>query len=248
MTLTKYNANGNDFLITHSFKKEDRSALAKRVCDRVSGIGADGFVVLLPSDKHDFEWNFYNCDGSIAAMCGNAARAAALYAYKNSLADRKIQFLTGAGVITAIVTENTVEVQLTEHKIIRKDIWENDLNWFLIDTGVPHITANAELEVFDAVPLANLRKKYDANATIFSVKDASLFVRTFERGVEGETLACGTGMAAAFVRAAYENLVQNSAKIYPKSGDELFMKLENNRLFFKGAVSEVFTTTIQPLG
>jgi diaminopimelate epimerase len=246
MTLTKYNANGNDFLITHAFKKENRSELAKRICDRVSGIGADGFVVLLPNDKYDFEWDFYNSDGSGANMCGNAARAAALYAYTNSLSNKKTQFLTGAGVIAATVTGNIIETQLTEHKVMRKDIWENNLNWFLIDTGVPHITAGTHLEIFDLLPLADLRKKYDANVTVFSVKNASLFVRTFERGIENETLACGTGMAAAFVHAAYENLIKNNAKIYPKSSEELFIKLENNRIFFKGVVSEVFTTIIQP--
>ena len=76
MQLHKYNANGNDFIIFHSFIKKDRSTLAIELCDRHKGLGADGLIVLIPHKDYDFEWEFYNADGSLANMCGNGSRVA----------------------------------------------------------------------------------------------------------------------------------------------------------------------------
>ena len=81
MNVAKYSANGNDFVLFHSFIKKDRSKLAKEICDRQNGIGADGLIVLVPHEIHDFEWEFYNSDGSTAEMCGNGSRACAHYAF-----------------------------------------------------------------------------------------------------------------------------------------------------------------------
>jgi diaminopimelate epimerase len=92
MNVTKYSASGNDFVIFHTFKKEDRSELAKKLCHRQEGVGADGLIVLIPHEIYDFEWQFYNADGSVAAMCGNGSRAAAHYAYSNGLADKEMKF------------------------------------------------------------------------------------------------------------------------------------------------------------
>ena len=244
MHITKYNASGNDFLITHTFVPSDRSALAARLCNRTSGIGADGFIVLLPHEKYDFQWEFYNLDGSDAAMCGNGARAAALYAFDNSLAQAQMQFLTGAGLIRASVSDDAVETELSAHKVIDNLIVENGAKFWLIDTGVPHLVTIGALAVFDALPLNDLRRKYNANVNVAYAENGALRVRSFERGVEGETLACGTGMAACFVRALAENLVKTTAKVYPKSGAELTLSLLNDRLHFKGAVKKVFATEI----
>ena len=103
MMVTKYSASGNDFVIYHTFLKQDRSALAQRICDRQNGIGADGLIVLLPHETCDCEWEFYNSDGSRAQMCGNGSRAAAHYAYSNALADATMTLMTEAGVIRAEV-------------------------------------------------------------------------------------------------------------------------------------------------
>ena len=98
MFVAKYSANGNDFVIFHTFDKRDRTELAKELCNRQNGVGADGLIVLIPHAKYDFEWEFYNSDGSLAAMCGNGSRAAAHYAYINDIAPKKMSFLTGAGL------------------------------------------------------------------------------------------------------------------------------------------------------
>jgi diaminopimelate epimerase len=120
MVVSKYNASGNDFVIFHAFKKINRGKLAKKLCDRFEGIGADGLIVILPHDKYDFEWQFYNSDGSEAEMCGNGSRAAAHYAYYNNLADNKMRFLTLAGVIEAQVEGDIVKTQLSPYKFVGK--------------------------------------------------------------------------------------------------------------------------------
>lgn len=240
MNWTKYSASGNDFVISHAFTREDRDKLAVALCHRQEGIGADGLIVLLPHDEQDFEWDFYNADGSRATMCGNGARAAAHYAFYEGLAPAHMGFLTGAGIIHAEVDGDVVQTQLTPHQVLHRDIEESDLNWWLIDTGVPHLVAFGDLSRFDALPLSELRFKYNANVNLAAIENGAIKVRTFERGVEGETLACGTGMAACFLRALNEKQVSNPARVYPKSGEELTLSLANDRLFFKGAVRRVF--------
>jgi diaminopimelate epimerase len=239
MTLSKYCASGNDFVIFHTFRKKDRSELAKRVCDRQNGIGADGLIVILPHSEYDFEWQFYNADGSEASMCGNGSRAAAMYAYKNDLADKKMKFLTGAGVIEAEVEGDLVESQLTPYKFLGE--YEDFGKKFKIyDTGVPHIVILEGIENFNKELAAKLRYKYNANVNWAEVRDNKLYVRTYERGVEDETLACGTGMCASFLSARDKKLLKDSVKVYPKSKEELEISLKENRLYFKGKVKEVF--------
>jgi len=244
MVISKYSASGNDFIIFHTFKKKDRNNLAKKLCDRQNGIGADGLIVILPHESYDFEWQFYNADGSEASMCGNGSRAAAHYAYFNNLADKKMKFLTGAGVIEAEVDGNMVETQLTPHKLIGE--YEDFGKKFKIyDTGVPHIVILEDINDFDKELAKNLREKYNANVNWASVKDNKLFVRTYERGVEDETLACGTGMCASFLVARDTNLVGDNVKVYPKSKEELIISLKNNRLYFKGKVINTFTAILE---
>jgi diaminopimelate epimerase len=246
MTVSKYSANGNDFVIFHTFIKKDRSELAKKLCHRQNGIGADGLIVLLPHDKVDFEWQFYNSDGSEANMCGNGSRACAHYAFVNELAPKSMKFLTGAGVIGADVEENMVQSELTPPKILDKEIMENGKLWWKIDTGVPHLVHITEnIEEFDINEARELRHKYNANVNIVSVlADGNLRVRTYERGVESETLACGTGMAACFYRAFQEGLVRNNIEVYPTSGEVLYLGVNEKTITFRGEVKKVFVTEV----
>ena len=235
MIVSKYSASGNDFVIFHTFKKEDRSELAKKICDRFNGVGADGLIVILPHEKYDFEWQFYNSDGSEAEMCGNGSRAAALYAYKNNLAPKKMKFLTLAGVIEAEVEKDVVESQLTPHKKL------DDFNeWSLFDTGVPHLVKIDKLESFDVNECRELRNKHNSNVNVAEVQNGILYVRTYERGVEDETLACGTGMCASFLKAKELGLVGEKVTVIPKSGEKLEISFKNSRLYFKGKVIHTF--------
>lgn len=248
MTVTKYNASGNDFIIFHSHKKEDRSELAKKLCDRHSGVGADGMVVLVPHDEYDFEWEFYNSDGSSASMCGNASRAVAHYACEKGISlNNRAVFLTGAGVIGASVNGNYVVTDMVPPKILNNNIEEHERVWWLIDTGVPHLVAFVEdISVFDVEAARMLRCQYNANVNIalVDINDNTLQVRTYERGVENETLACGTGMVACFVRANSEKLVSDNVKVYPKSKEEIHISLDNGIYKFGGQISKVFDAEV----
>jgi len=242
MTITKYSANGNDFVIIIRKKKKDRSKLAKKLCHRQNGVGADGLVVVVPHSEYDFEWDFYNADGSRATMCGNASRAVAHFAMEKGISeDGHAEFLTGAGVIRALVNGNYVVSDMTKPIILSEDIQEDDEKWWFVDTGVPHLIAIREnIEEFDLKQARRLRDKYNANINICTVKENTLSVRTYERGVEDETLACGTGMVACFVRAYGEDLVDEDIKVFPKSGDELYVSLEEDVYKFGGEVTKTF--------
>ncbi|MRJ06945.1 MAG: diaminopimelate epimerase [Epsilonproteobacteria bacterium] len=249
----KYSASGNDFVITHTFKAgnpEKRGELAKEICNRFSGIGADGFIILLPPDREgfDFRWEFYNSDGSIAEMCGNGSRATAHYAYRLGLAGREMRFLTLAGPIWAKVEEGDwVETQLTPHKLLKGEFSQNGRKWWLWDTGVPHlVTLGESVEEFDKEIAREMRWAHNSNVNFGAVTpDGKLLVRTFERGVEDETLACGTGMCATFLTARELGLVGDKVEVYPKSGERLEISLIDNRLHFAGRVTPTFETQWQ---
>ncbi|HHD75755.1 MAG TPA: diaminopimelate epimerase [Campylobacterales bacterium] len=245
MTVTKYSASGNDFIFIIRKKKKDRSKLAKRLCHRQNGVGADGLVVVMPHAEHDFEWDFYNADGSRATMCGNASRAAAHFAIEKGIStDGESEFLTGAGVIKASVNGNYVTTDMTKPIILSQELEEYGETWWFIDTGVPHLIAIREnVDEFDLEQAADLRKRFNANVNICSIEDEeTMLVRTFERGVEDETLACGTGMVACFIRANNETLVNDNIKTLPKSGEELYISYEEDEdvYRFAGQVKKTF--------
>jgi diaminopimelate epimerase len=242
MTVTKYSANGNDFIIFIAQEKADRSELARKLCHRQNGVGADGMVVVLPHPEYDFEWEFYNADGSYAAMCGNASRAVAHFAHEKGISkEGNAEFLTGAGVIRATINGLYVVSDMVTPDIIRTDIKEDGETWWLIDSGVPHLLAvRDEVKDFDLVQARKLRQKYDANVNICTLKDDAMYVRTYERGVEDETLACGTGMVACFIRNHIEGKVDDQIKVHPRSGDELYVSYENGIYRFGGKVTKTF--------
>jgi len=252
MRVSKYSANGNDFVIFSSAVKEDRIELAKTLCHRQDGVGADGLIVVLENNneagKYDFEWQFYNSDGSHADMCGNGSRACAHYAFNNNLAPKEMKFLTGAGIIGAKIEENSpksgmVESELTPPVIVDEKITFNGHSWWLINTGVPHLVRYTDtIDTFDIEEARELRYVYNANVNIMHVEGENLRVRTYERGVEDETLACGTGMSACFYRAFKEEKVKNNIEVYPTSGDTLYLGYNGNTITFKGRVKKTFET------
>lgn len=245
MTYTKYSASGNDFVIFHTLVKEDYSTLAQKLCNRTEGIGADGLIVLIPHESHDFEWLFYNSDGSDAAMCGNGTRACAHYAYTNNLANASMKFMTGAGTIACEVEGDVVQTQMTPPVVLKEEFQEEGLTWWFVDTGVPHlVTLVEDLEQYDHDLCAKMRYAHNANVNFCTVKDGKVFVRTYERGVEHETQACGTGMVACFLRANNLGLVEDQTFVYPTSKEELTLTKKEDTLFFKGSVKKVFTANL----
>lgn len=243
--IAKYNASGNDFVIFHDSKHQDRTELAKILCDRHAGIGADGLIVCIPHGEYDFQWQFYNDDGSSAEMCGNGSRACAHYALAHDLAEENMTFLTLAGPIKALVNGDIVTTELTPPLIKDDDIQEYGYSWWLIDTGVPHlVTYDADINDFDLEMARELREKYNCNVNIAHLhEEGYIQVRTYERGVENETLACGTGMAACYYRAYKECKVEVETTMLPKSGEHLRVAYTGETLSFKGRVTNTFNTT-----
>ena len=236
MKYTKYDASGNDFVIFDTKIEKDYSSLAIKLCSK-KYFDTDGMIVVVPHDTLDFKWLFYNNDGSVASMCGNGTRAVAHYTYSNNITKSNCTFLTSAGEISCEVNGNIVETQMTKPIRIKEPFIQNGYDCFIIDTGVPHIViVTDDLDNFDLSVCSKFRKQYNANVNFVKIQDNKLYVRTFERGVEGETLACGTGMVACFIRAKELNLISSNVEVYPKSNELINIKEENNTLYFKGVV------------
>ncbi len=246
MTITRYDASGNTFVIFHTNERKDYSDLAIELCKSEN---TDGLIVVVPHMIFDFEWLFYNNDGSTASMCGNGTRAVAHYAYKNKICGTFTKFLTGAGEIDCKIDGDIVETTMTKPKVIKEPFDELGFTWWIVDTGVPHlVTVVDDLDKFDIELSAKMRYKYNTNVNFAQVVDKNekkvLKVRTYERGVEGETLACGTGMVASFLRAKKLNLISDIIDVYPKSGEKLTIRNDEINIYFKGQVSKEYTKEI----
>lgn len=250
MQIFKFSASGNDFVIFDDFDKKikDYSNLAKKICNRFNGVGADGMIVVLKDDKFDFSWEFYNSDGSRAKMCGNGARSVILFAKLNNIINKNsAKFKTDAGIIEGKILNfldkniANVCVKLPNPKKLSDDFKELNFLWHFYDTGVPHlVTFVDDLNKFDLEICKKLRKKYDANVNFAKINNDEIFIRTFERGVEGETLSCGTGMAACFWANYNLNNKFNKMKLIPKNKDILHFEILNNTIQFYGIVKNTF--------
>jgi diaminopimelate epimerase len=179
-------------------------------------------------------------------MCGNASRCVAHFAHEKGISkDNTAEFLTGAGVIRATINGLYVVSDMVEPKIVRDDIIEEGEIWWLIDSGVPHLVAVRDsIEDFDIEEARRLRHKYNCNVNICKLEEDIMYVRTYERGVEDETLACGTGMVACFIRNHMEEKVSNQIKVHPKSADELYVSYDNGIYRFGGKVTQTFVAQI----
>lgn len=208
---SKYQGAGNDFiLIDHreSELKTIENKLVAQLCDRRFGIGADGLMFLTNHNDYDFEMVYYNADGKIGSMCGNGGRCIVAFAKSLGIIDFETDFLAVDGPHYAkISTEgNWVELQMIDVDSINKDG-----NAFVLNTGSPHYVAQvdnlASLDVFKIgkdIRNNDTYKQEGINVNFVENKEDYLFVRTFERGVEDETYACGTGVTAVAMAMAQQ--------------------------------------------
>ncbi|MBU0547775.1 MAG: diaminopimelate epimerase [Candidatus Omnitrophica bacterium] len=237
---TKMVASGNDFIVIDKKPGNNFCALARALCDRKFGIGADGLLLIGKTKNADLHMRIFNADGSEAEMCGNGARCAALFNGK-----KKAKMLTMAGVINAQVYDSQVKIQLTDPKKIRLDI-PLKVNGRLIkvsfiNTGVPHVVVL--VEGLDKIDIAGIGRairwhvKFSpagTNVNFVEVKDNNLIrIRTYERGVEAETLACGTGSTAAALVFALKNNLDNLVKVQTQSAETLKVYFSNQEGKFK---------------
>ncbi|WMJ77701.1 MULTISPECIES: diaminopimelate epimerase [unclassified Sedimentibacter] len=251
MNFTKMHGAGNDFIIINNMElklpADKLSVIAKTLCQRKVSIGADGLMAVdFPEGDTDFRMRFYNQDGSIGEMCGNGARCISRYAYINNIAGKKMSFETGAGIVKSEVLEGRlVKVQLNSPEVIKL---ENDIEIDgkkyecsyieLGNPGLPHAVVRYEFKNADELEMFDIGRKiryYDgfpkgANVNFFDVIDENTaIVKTYERGVEDFTLACGTGSASAAVALMLKGYLKGGKRVkIIVPGGELFIEVESN--------------------
>jgi diaminopimelate epimerase len=252
---TKAVATGNDFVVVDNRKKvlkNNLARLAKELCDRKYGIGADGLLLLEGSDSADFKMRIFNPDGSEAQMCGNGSRCIALYAYKKKIASSSMDIETLAGIISASVNGDNVKVKLTEPKDIQWNlclmIHECPYKVNFANTGVPHVIHFVkDIENISVKELgSSMRYHADfspegANVDFVRIADRNkkkIQVRTYERGVEDETLACGTGAVASAIIAAEAEDISSPITVETRSGEMLKVHFEMVKGDFKNVYLE----------
>jgi len=228
---------GNDFVVidNRSASIKDKTALAKLVCDRHWSIGADGLLLLEESERASYRMMYYNADGSYGGMCGNGGRCIAMYAYLHQIAqsDHTLEALDYIYAVSinsdnvSIRMKNPLSIKLNRHLFIGK----KKITYHFIDTGAPHVVIQInefskykDLDKFDVQRLGSeLRwnKKISPAGTnvnfIKLINDNSIYLRTYERGVEAETLACGTGSVAAAIIAYKKWKLNKPLTVFPTS-------------------------------
>ena len=238
----KMSGSGNDFILIDN--RQGTLAVGnvvefvKSVCERKVSVGADGLIIIEPSDRVDFRWRFFNADGSEVEMCGNGGRCAARFAYLMGIAGEKMSFETVAGIIDAEVRGDVVKLRLTDPRdlVMNDQIQIKNQTLFVhsLNTGVPHVVHFVRdpdgFDVFNTGRAIRYHEHYQpagTNANFVSVLDShTLRVRTYERGVEDETLACGTGSVASALIAARKGQVESPVDVRVQGGELLRIYFE----------------------
>lgn len=229
MQFYKFQANGNDFILVDGRKRPfsaGRGEIA-RFCNRHFGIGADGFMLLKSSDAYDFDMLYFNSDGKPAAMCGNGGRSIAALAYMKGVAGKEMRFSSADGVHEANIENEIIGKRIFDVSLKMQDVHEVKMfadGWFL-NTGVPHfVKFVSRVEEVDVPRLGREIRKDKrfapdgTNVNFVGMEAERLFVRTYERGVEDETLSCGTGVTASALTAFFKTGKQ-VPNIHTRGGD-----------------------------
>lgn len=250
----KVEASGNDFILIDNLYKKyniDYCNFAVIACNRHKGIGADGLLILEPTEIADFKMRYLNSDGSEGGMCGNGGRAIAMYA-SHLLGKENLSFEALNHIYTTEVKQNRVSIRmkdpigLKQNKIVYKD---QELPIWFIDTGAPHtvifwenISSEKSFSEFDIIEFGrNIRfhELYKPDGTnvnlVYLLGNNGIKIRTYERGVENETLSCGTGSIASAIISTLKFNLSPPIKVIPLSNDELVVDFS----YDKGKISNV---------
>ena len=235
---------GNDFIIVDNRNKiideTDLPNFIAKICRRKMSVGADGFILVENTDVADFKWRFYNSDGSAAEMCGNGARCVARYAYVTGIAGPAMSFDTQAGIVEAQVVGERVKVKTTDPLDFKIDypieLKNGSLSISSVNTGVPHVViVKDSIENADVVSVGReirFHHRFAPAGTnvnfVCDLKDNIIAIRTYERGVEDETLACGTGAIAAAIVMAYKEKLKSPINVLTRSGGYLSIFYKEN--------------------
>ena len=251
----KYQGTGNDFIIIdnrNGLFKPGNVDLINKLCNRRFGIGADGLILISDNKLYDFEMKYFNSDGKEGTMCGNGGRCASAFAKSIGLAGNETRFIAADGIHDAKIVSNIVELKMnnvTDIKLIKG-------NYFL-NTGSPHyivfVKNVLETNVFDTGKKIRWFDDFTpggTNVNFVEVTEKGIFVRTFERGVEDETLSCGTGSTASAIASVLSgHLNTNQVDVKTMGGDlSVFFEIEDKNnvknIWLKGPAEFVFSGTI----
>jgi diaminopimelate epimerase len=254
-TFYKYQGTGNDFILLDNRKGDiviGDSKVIKKLCDRRFGIGADGLILLQEKTGYDFEMIYYNSDGNQSTMCGNGGRCMVQFAYDLGMHKSSFHFMAIDGEHVGAIEDKIVRLKMNDvHKV------ESHHSHFILNTGSPHyIKCENAIKYLDvAKEGAEIRysKEFEPNGInvnfVESTGPYNIFVRTYERGVEAETLSCGTGVTAAALVSAHNDKGFNQVQVRTLGG-ELSVEFYKNtdeyftEIYLCGAAKFVFKGTI----
>lgn len=236
----KYQATGNDFILIdnrkHIFPKSEKNI--RLLCNRKYGVGSDGLILIENSAEADFEMVFYNPDAS-QSFCGNGSRAAVKFAHYLGMAGHTLSFMAIDGKHMANIKNNRIEIKM-------KDVtqYETGNGYYFISTGSPHhIEYKNNIDLINIVEegkkirYSNKYKPAGTNVNFVQIIDANhIYVRTYERGVENETLSCGTGVTACALSFALHTNIENKCTVKTKGG-ELEVSFKKNT---KGSFTDIW--------
>lgn len=253
LTFFKYQGTGNDFVMVDNRKltfPTDDEALVKQLCDRRMGVGADGLILLQDHSEYDFEMVYYNADGRLGSMCGNGARCTVRFAKHLGVIEDVAYFLAADGEHQASVERDLIQLKMNDVQGV-----EQIGSDFYLNTGSPHyvrfVENVEELDVYSegrAVRYNDRFREVGTNVNfVEKLADDTLFVRTYERGVEDETLSCGTGVTACALVAGMLGF-KSPVKVKTLGGD-LEVAFERDGMGFKyiyliGPAKQVFTGNV----
>lgn len=251
----KYQGTGNDFVMIDNrslFFPKENTALVAFLCDRRMGIGADGLILIENDDETDFKMVYYNADGNESTMCGNGGRCIVAFANKLQMINSNCVFSAVDGIHYANIQKETISLQMIDVK----NIDEFEKGAFL-NTGSPHhveiVDAIANVPVFDNGKVIRYHKKYQPGGTnvnfVEILSDGKYKVRTYERGVEDETLSCGTGVTAVAIAMHYIGKTDKQQAEIEVPGGRLNVSFETDgkvykNVFLTGPAEFVFEGTI----
>jgi len=263
----KMSGSGNDFIVIDNrdgrIKEEMISRLVERACRRRISVGADGVIFVIPSKTYDFGWRFFNADGREVEMCGNGGRCVSRFACLKQIAGTQMTFETRVGPVSAEVRGRMVKVLMPKPMAAATDIdLEFQEGWKhcdFVNTGVPHVVVC--VEDLSSHPVADQGRaiRYHArfspegtNANFMTkVGPNRLALRTYERGVEDETLACGTGAMASALLAAIRGMVDSPVTVETRGGEELIIHFEREgdsfgKVWLEGNTTIVYEGRLNP--
>lgn len=229
---TKLQGSGNDFIVIDNRSQliKNRPEFSRTICPRKTSIGADGVLFLEKSRVADFKMRIFNPDGSEPGMCGNGARCIAKFAHLKKIVGEKCSFETLSGKIFSQVKKNRVRIRMKDPSIsqlnLEINLGDGSYTGHFLDTGVPHFVLFVpEVAKIDLLKIGS-RIRYHGkfqpegtNVDFAEIKDGTVKMRTYERGVEAETLSCGTGAVATALAANLVYALNSPVKIKTSGGD-----------------------------